>query len=336
VIRRLLALALLLPTLAWADYASTVLADSPKYYWHLGDTSGNAINSGTTAGLADGTYTGGFTRNQTGIPGYAATNGAVVLNGTTGYVTAADTGGSLNINSGNGDTYTAEMWVYPTQSTNHTVPFVNGIDASPDRMQWQLALLNTGTFQFLVYADGGTSPACQGNNYGLITAVGSWSVNNWYHIVATTGTTAGALDAMRLYVNGTLLSTQSSFSGAPCFAGTDRVDIGRRFDNSLYFQGTVDEAAIYNVVGGAGGRLSQTQVTTHYNCGITAGCGIATSWPFTVERPALPSFMDDGYFAKAARRGYHTGRFAAREPLPQYLTVGYLPFQVMPSGARGR
>jgi hypothetical protein len=46
-----------------ADYDTVVAADSPSYYWKLNETSGTS--AADSAGSNTGTYTGGFTLNQT-------------------------------------------------------------------------------------------------------------------------------------------------------------------------------------------------------------------------------------------------------------------------------
>jgi hypothetical protein len=328
--RRLLALALLLPTLAWAtgNYTDARRAggSQPEHYYQLNETSGTTANDTGFGTAWNGTYTGGFTLNQTGIPNNVG-NPAVLLNGSTGYVNLGSRGVPFNANASG---FTGiHGWVKLTTGSG-SIAAQYGSTGNPSG--FQLNAISDGRVHFKIYQNTGS---CNGSpTYGEILSSGSPTAcpvagaGGWCFIYAITeGAGGGAnLAHMRLYANGVLIQDLTSFSGNFCQI-TTTLTLGAMINASLFTNGLLDEVGIDNF------NTAGATVAAWYNLGINLPTG---GWPFTVKRPALPRFFDDGYFAKAARRGYGTGHFAAREPLPQYLTVGYLPFQVMPSGAAGR
>ncbi|MFC1691007.1 LamG-like jellyroll fold domain-containing protein [Nanoarchaeota archaeon] len=93
------------------------------------------------------------------------------------------------------------------------------------------------------------------DNYRAISS-GSINDGNWHHIAATYNGSE-----MRLYVDGKLNATNTSFSGS-LPTNTDPVWIGRNYDpeNSTgYFNGTIDEVQIYPAA------LSAQQIKALYN-----------------------------------------------------------------------
>ena len=71
-----------------ADYATTVLADSPAAYWRMNEATGTTAADSTGHGLV-GTYSGGVTLGTAGSPANSGDT-AVQFNGTNGAVTIAD------------------------------------------------------------------------------------------------------------------------------------------------------------------------------------------------------------------------------------------------------
>jgi hypothetical protein len=281
VIRRLLALALLVPSLAFADYNVTVQTDHPTHYYHLAESSGTTVNDSGGTAFA-GTYTGGFTLSQTGITGYPG-NAAVAFNGTTGYVTYATGGGGGNAtfypNGGSGIGWTFETWVYPNGLANQVVGA--NFDTGATSFEWRVILVSDGTLGFITWQ-------CGGGTYGNILG-GTYNAGAWNHIVATTLGSGSGLTRQRLYVNNSLVSSLTSFSGTLCNSG-QQTDIGRQPNNAFYLAGRMDEVAFYTDSGDGTGELTAAQVSSHYNCGFGGtGCiGGVGSFPFTVKRDPLP------------------------------------------------
>lgn len=259
---QLLSALVLLPSLVWADYASVVTADGATHYYHLGETSGTNADDQGSLGTIDGTYTGGFTLNQTGIPGYTATNGAVTLNGSSGYV-ALTTSSDFVPGTGLGTGWSFEAWIFPTSSAQQAIVSNNSATQSGLLVQ----LVPGGTFAFTIDSD---AAGCSGGGYGSTGLVGSWTTSQWYHVVATTlGAGSTQLSRMRLYVNGSQLIEVTSFTGGvqPCFG--QQMTLGKRGPSStLWFTGTLDEAAFYKDSSGGAGELSAAKVLSHYNAGL--------------------------------------------------------------------
>ena len=76
---------------------------------------------------------------------------------------------------------------------------------------------------------------------------------NWYHVVGTWDNTSNLL---KLYVNGNLERT-GSLTGS-IISSAQNVGIGKRSWNDRYFNGSIDEAAIYNR------SLSPNEIKDHY------------------------------------------------------------------------
>lgn len=261
--------ALLVPSVAFADYASVILADGPCHYYHLDEPSGtNAADSetnpdGNCSAIA-GTYTGTPTLGATGIPGYPG-NAAVTLNGSSQYVV---TGSTTNFSRPTALNHSAsiEVWANPS-STSGNAQLAGKSNATV--FEWFLLRLGTN-FAFTVEQATGT---CGGADYGNVTGSVTISTGQWYYVVATWQTASGSNDQlafMTLYVNGVQDATKtSSFTGLTCNSITTPFAIGRRQDNVLYFAGTEDEVAFYrtNTDGTGTGALSAGQVLTHYNGG---------------------------------------------------------------------
>lgn len=92
-----------------ADYAAEVLADSPVAYWKLDETSGTTATD--SVGGNNGTYTGGYTLNQPGIP--STGRPSVLFDGTSGYVNLGAPA-ALNLTAA----WTLEAWVYLISTPN--------------------------------------------------------------------------------------------------------------------------------------------------------------------------------------------------------------------------
>lgn len=233
-------------TLAAADYASTVLADSPTAYYRLDDTgttaldsSGNALNatigSSVTAGVA-GLLTG-TTDTAMGLPGVKSSAGAIM--GTQTPLLQPTNAVSL------------EFWMrFTTLPALYTVPVAYGSDVtyapydvyfgSNGKLVAQFAL-NTGTL--------------------VVTSNVSVAVNTTYHIVSTYDGTTG-----KLYINGVLVGSATKTGTFTNYLSGFGLSIGddAAFDDPP-FKGTLDEVAVY-----AGKALTQTQIQNHYNAGIGA------------------------------------------------------------------
>ena len=96
---------------------------------------------------------------------------------------------------------------------------------------------------------------------GVVQVYGStvFTAGKWYYVVATQSGTAFSTANTKLYVNGVQESTTLSGSGSTNFTGNTYISYND--DNSDYFDGTIDEVAIWNRT------LSATDILNIYKRG---------------------------------------------------------------------
>jgi len=221
---------------ATPNYYATVLRDNPIRLYKLNETSGTSVTDyGSQA--QNGTLHGTVTLNQASMIPSNAADGSMLFDGTTGYMQAATTG----LPTG------AQVWSMEGWITMPTVP-ATGIH---------------------IMAEWGTNTSNEAAAIGIFTGVirlNTYSANNILGPTAVNGTTyyiVGTYDGtnLRLYVNGALqgspLAATPAIALTYCYIGTE--------DNAAddFFSGKIQGVAFYNTV------LSATQVSTHYNAGIT-------------------------------------------------------------------
>jgi hypothetical protein len=158
---------------------------------------------------------------------------------------------------------TLEAWIYVTQYPSNNLGMIVGCQYDPNRVG------------YAIHLDGRTNPDGQPSppghihfqigdgSYHVTNANSQVPLNQWIHIVAT----RAANHDGRIYYNGMLQpSTSVPWSGAIGYSGAE-LDIGRQSDfSNRYFNGFIDEVAIYNRV------LTESEVQQHYQNGL-AGFG---------------------------------------------------------------
>jgi RHS repeat-associated protein len=247
------------PTGSASTYASTVLGNTPSLYYRLGDPSGTVAADSSGTGIP-GTYNGNVTLGGAGVV-LGDSDHAVALDGGSAYI-SAPTNQALQ-----GDnTRTVELW-FKTTSTNQQPLFDSGTAGA-----------GTGFVIALTQQDGvGFGPPQ--NTPGIYVAFGSADIylpglsltdgNPHYLAVTLSGTTVYVyVDGQR--VQGTVLSgsTWSAMSGQPFTlpatpnTAANPIWIGRTRNavwgnGSTFFNGTIDEAAVYQLA------LSGAQVSAH-------------------------------------------------------------------------
>ena len=235
--------------LASSPYASTVLARNPDAYWRLGSGGQDQSTNGNSA-----TAYGGVTFGGTGAI-YGDSNASVALDGSSGYLEAAD---STSLDSPS-SAISIEAWVKPTAGAfNSQIPVVvKGYTShNPPYYQYALFMDDTGGFPRAVYlnlATGANVRNVVGSNWT------GWTYGAWNHIVATyDGSHA------RIYVNG-VMRTNAAVTGT-LDAYPTTTDIGAYGNLSKtsgnLFAGSLGEMAIYSSV------LSSSQVQADYEAGF--------------------------------------------------------------------
>ncbi|MDR6971731.1 PKD domain-containing protein [Leifsonia shinshuensis] len=227
-------------------YGAAVYNANPDIFWRLDETSGSTANS-ADAYSNNGTYSGtATTKNQSGVlPGTA--DKAVKFN--TNF--SGSNGGVVSSNQqyANPTTYSEEIW-FKTSTTKggKLIGFGDqqtGLSGSYDR---HVYMQDDGRIVFGVWT----------GQTNTITSPNPLNNNQWHMAVATQGP-----DGMSLYVDGQLVGTNPQ-TQAQAYNGYWRIGGDNTWGSTgPYFNGTLDEAAVYS------SELSAQQVANHYALGTS-------------------------------------------------------------------
>jgi PKD repeat protein len=213
-----------------------VAADNPDLYWRLDDASGTTAADASRYG-APGTYSGAGITYHAASPVTGPSGTGVAFTGSTGTI-------GSNSSYTNPTTYSEEAWFKTTSTTGGKIigfgSLRTGNSPSHDR---DVYLLASGQIVFGAYTG---SPV-------TITSPGKYNNGAWHQVVATQ-----APDGMRLYVDGALVASNSNTKAAN-FTGYWRVGGDSAWSGSNYFNGTLDETAVWL------SELSPARVLAHYN-----------------------------------------------------------------------
>ncbi len=224
-------------------YAAKVIADGASQYWRYDEASGSFM--GDSAGSHNGRFSGGGTYRDgtgalTGDPSYP-----LGLNGTSGLVTTTAPQPTP-------DAYSVETWFRTTTNSGGLLAgFGSSPTANSSNYDKHIYMTNDGQLVFGVYS-GGTQTLKSPNAY---------NDGAWHHVVATQGSGGTAL-----YVDGLRVGRNTSVTGSQDYSGYwhvggDTLNGWPDQPASSYFQGDVDETAVYPAA------LSAAQVADHYGLG---------------------------------------------------------------------
>jgi hypothetical protein len=230
------------------------MENSPVAYWRLSETSGTSAIDSSGNGRT-GTYTGGYTLGQTG-PWTGGPDTAINLNGSTGYVTVPHNA-ALNSTS-----ITLEAWIKPPNANQSSNIITKGISVSP-YTQYSMSIGGTNSHTVpagkrIIFCFIQTSSIIERCGYSDVDIVDG----NWHHVVLA----ANQTDTISLYVDGANVAFTLDYSLGtwPDVSTTAALAIGQVGDGTYFYNGLVDEVAIYN------SALTLTQAQAHYaarNCG---------------------------------------------------------------------
>jgi len=211
--------------MVWVDAAQTASYSGSGATWT--DLSGNGKNYTLTAGPTYSSTTGGGVITFAGASSQYATTAATLFNSTTT------------------NTYSINIWVYPTGAGQ--MVSVNG-QATPNSGYHYTALEITaaGLIYFGQWTGGMTT-----------VATSSQSLNAWYNLVLTyNGTTATA------YVNGVSVGSSTiawTAPGASTFFSLMSQDATRMSGATAYASGSIGAFMVYNRA------LTADEITTNFN-----------------------------------------------------------------------
>lgn len=223
-------------------YGTAVLADGASPYWRLNEASGaTAFDIG---GVNDGTYGTGVTRSQAGALA-GSTDTAARTNGTaTGTIGAAT-------QVSNPTNYSVELWFKSTgTATGKLIGFGNAVSGNSSQYDRHVYLNNTGRLVFGAWTGSAT----------IVTSPAAYNNGAWHYVVATQGPAGMALYADGVLVGSNANTIAENYSGY-WRVGGDNLNGWTNVPSNSYFNGTVDEAAVYPSV------LSATQVAAHWAAG---------------------------------------------------------------------
>jgi hypothetical protein len=238
-----------------AAYRQAVLADAPKAYWRLDETSGTTAVDQT--GAHPGSYRNGIALGRPGaLVGEPSTS--VALDGLDDSVRVSDGGGP-----GGATGMTVEAWVRPS-----TMPLTTATIARKD-LQYLIRLGSDGALTFRLWKGGAT--------FDLVSSPAVVPKGDWTQVVATwDGTT------MSLYADATLVASRAL--AAPADVVTASLSLGASLDSYDWYAGQLDEVALYDAA------LPPARVQAHFDA---AGGGADVIAPVVaLPAPAAGSTMD--------------------------------------------
>jgi len=227
---------------AGANYSAVILADTPIGYWRLGEDSTTAIaaDSSGAATPNNGFYTRGVTSGVSGaIHGDSDT--AASFDGVSAFVVIPNsTGGTFDLLS----SFSLEAWVINNGQSG--AGQAGRILSNRAANGWGFGILHSGTPDRVRFTTFGVKD--YDSNMTVIPEDGSW-----HHIVVVFDSTFTAT----FYLDGQL--TDSIPGSGPAKTSSNDLNIGRNPGTTQeYFNGSIDEAAIYNY------ELTAAQVAAHY------------------------------------------------------------------------
>lgn len=263
-------------------YSSEVLADSPYFYWRLGDPSGT-VATDSSGNARNGTYTNGPTLGSTSLIATDLTNTAVTFDGVNDYINSSVTNDPAS--------FSVEFWMKSSTGTPGGAFLVHRWPSSSGSRVWYIIAGTTNT-QFGVK----NASALE------LTATHLSNLNNGvaHHVV---GTYDGS--NIRIYVDGTLSATTAlagplNATGTPFQAAAQAGAVGQ-------FNGVLDEIAYYTTV------LSGARILAHYQAGTVA--------PPVITTASLPDGTRLApYSTTLTAAGSPTGTWTAA-PLPAGLSL---------------
>lgn len=216
-------------------WEGVVLDDRPTAYWGLDTADATVDDTGN-----------GNTLTAVSAP----TN-------TTTLLPAGETGGSTGARDFNGTTqaYTAADSTYLDLADSFTLELVVDFDS----VSGSDTLLSKGTDAYQLRRNGTTLELLkEGTGVILATTGITLAINTVYHVVACKDGATGAW----IYVNGT--DRSGTVTDRTCADNSTTLHIARKSDSTEYFDGQLDEVALYAYA------FTADMVTTHYEA-MSAG-----------------------------------------------------------------
>ncbi|MBW1799389.1 MAG: PEP-CTERM sorting domain-containing protein [Deltaproteobacteria bacterium] len=238
-------------------YSAAVLADNPYAYWKLDDVSGGIATDSSGHGF-DGALYGNVAIDNMGA--FEGSN-AFDFDGAGDFIEI--TSGTW----GGGSALTIEAWYHVDHLSNDFQAIVSSLDS--------------GEFAHLQLNEGGNVVGYVNGGGGVVALdiIPETPINEWFHVtlVLSTGNSS-------IYLNGVEFdSSSTSFSN---IFSTDTIRIGSGHQGGRFFNGSIDDVAVYNYA------LTMEQIESHIE---------AASAP--IPEPTTMFLLGSGLIGLAGFRG---------------------------------
>ncbi|WP_418961287.1 LamG-like jellyroll fold domain-containing protein [Streptomyces tritici] len=293
-----------------AQYRGSVTSDGPTAYWRLDESSGSTAHSAMAGGAANGTYTN-VALGRTGVFGTGDNPSANFTGAASVAIPYAPMEGDSSLS--------VELWFRTTQTGGALAAVQNTpIGYRPTQFSPYLSVDGAGKLrgQFFTTEYVGTSP---------IVSAQMVNDNEWHHAVLTSD---GSKQTLYLdgVVVGSLTGTVQMRPGQYAYLGAGWGNQGWMgvTDRHAYFQGDLDEAALYDR------PLTAEQVAAHYSArALSTSSALAST--VTVTNP-LGQATRNSYDALRGKRLLSTTDPAGGITTRTYDTGGFLHTVTDPNG----
>ena len=238
--------------------AKTSTTTAPDVYWRLAETTGGLANDSSLNGNG-GAYTNGPVRGGPSAIGLGSDR-STAFDGSNDIVTS-------NPATHGPTVFSSEIWFSTTTNTGgKLIGFGNSRLGTSTAYDRHLFMTNSGQLRF------GVNPGTQ----KVIESPDSYNDGTWHHAVATQGT-----NGIRLYVDGVLVANSMAVGSGNYVGywriGGDNLSGWASRPSSDYFQGSLDEAAVYLRT------LSAAEVHSHFTNagGVVPNSPPVASFTFT-------------------------------------------------------
>lgn len=236
------------------DYSYSVLADGAVNYWRLGESSGTAISD--LAGGSNATASSGVTL---GAPGAIVRDAdtAASFPGTSAGFIASDT----KIQGPN--SFAVEAW-FKTTSTRggKIVGFGDRNTGDSGNYDRHVYMEPNGKVTFGVWPGEGRT----------LTSSASLNDGKWHQVVGNLGPSG-----MSFYVDGVLQGARTDTTTGQSYAGYWRIGGDSSWSGDNYFNGSVDDVAVY------GQPLNGAAVSSHFALGQGKSAPVAAFTPTVTD-----------------------------------------------------
>jgi hypothetical protein len=218
------------PALA-GPYSAAILADTPYAYWRLDETSGTVAADSSGNGR-DGVFVAGPLLGQ---------GGALAEGGNSAVRFSAASGQYVNIPLPFGGVGWSEITVEA---------WINILGLTGD-FQAIVSSTGTGVVHFQAFQGGGINVVYGSPGSGALPIIAPNPNTGWRHVVMTSKP-----GEQKLYVDGNLVGSDTAAVNQ--ISAATSIRIGSGFSNGRFFDGLIDEVAIYRTA------LSEAQIDTHF------------------------------------------------------------------------